>query len=119
MHELSIASAIVETAARHANGKRVALVEVKVGRLRQVVPRALEFAFELVAVGTPVEAAELRIEEVPVQVACRECGASDRADEFPLACARCGSLDVDVAAGEELYVEALELEEAEALAARR
>ena len=32
-------------------------VEVEVGRLRQVVPDALEFAFELVARETPLEGA--------------------------------------------------------------
>ena len=49
MHELSIAESIVRIADAHAAGRRVTKVEVKVGHLRQVVPSALEFAFELVA----------------------------------------------------------------------
>ena len=61
MHELSIAEAIVDVAARHAAGRRVLRVEVKVGHLRQVVPDSLCFAFGLVAQGTALDGAELAI----------------------------------------------------------
>ena len=110
MHELSIAQAIVDVAARHAGEASVARVYVQVGRLRQVVPSALAFAFELCAHGTPVEGAALELEEVPVVVTCRACGAGSRPLAFPLACADCGGLDVHVVQGEELQVESLELE---------
>jgi hydrogenase nickel incorporation protein HypA/HybF len=110
MHELSIASSIAAIAERHANGRRVARVELRVGHLRQVVPAALEFAFELVTKGTLLEGAELVLEEVAVTVRCGTCGAQSRPDGFPLACP-CGSLDVEVIGGEELQVESLELEE--------
>jgi len=111
MHELSLASAVVEVASRHAEGRRVVRVEVLVGHLRQVVPSALEFAFELVAQDTPVEGAELVLREVPAAGRCRRCAREGELPGFPLACAHCGSLDVEVVAGEELLVDALELEE--------
>jgi hydrogenase nickel incorporation protein HypA/HybF len=110
MHELSIAQAIVDVAARHAGGAQVKEVRVRVGRLRQVVPSALEFAFELCAHGTPVEGAELVLEPVAAAVRCRGCGARSEATAFPLSCAACGGLAVDVVGGEELQVESLELE---------
>ena len=109
MHELSIAEAIVAIAEEHARGRRVAKVDVKIGHLRQVVPSALTFAFELVTLGTSVDGAELEIEEVPVRVACRSCKADSRLARFPFACPSCGSVDVDVKAGDELFVDALEL----------
>jgi hydrogenase nickel incorporation protein HypA/HybF len=118
VHELSLADAVVAIARDHARGRRVAAVDVKIGRLRQVVPDALEFAFELVAAGTEVEGAELRIEHVSVRVRCARCDAESAAPEFPLACAECGGVDVEVVAGDELLVESLELEE-EPLALRR
>lgn len=111
MHELSIAAALVEVANRHAAGRRVSAVEVKVGHLRQVVPSALEFAFELVAEGTDVEGARLELVEVPAQGRCRDCTAVTTMDGFPLACGCCGGFDVEVTAGEELAVESLELDE--------
>ena len=96
MHELSIASAIVAIAERHAAGRRVIAVEVRVGHLRQVVPDSLAFAFELVAEGR-----------------CRVCATDGPLTAFPLQCAACGGLDVEVIRGEELLVDSLELEEEE------
>ncbi|MEW6636158.1 MAG: hydrogenase maturation nickel metallochaperone HypA [Actinomycetota bacterium] len=112
MHELSIAESVVSIASRQADGRRVTKVSMKVGHLRQVVPSALAFGFELVAEGTPVEGAELEMEEVPATGICRECGVESRLDGFPLQCRACGGLDLQIIAGEELLVEFLELEEA-------
>ncbi len=111
MHELSIAEALVRIVVEHAAGRRVTKVEIKVGHLRQVVPSALEFAFELTAQGTPAEGAELVVEEVAAAGRCRPCGAESVLPGFPLTCAQCGDLDVDVIRGEELLVDSLELEE--------
>lgn len=120
MHELALADAIVAIAEEHAAGRRVARVELQVGRLRQVVPDALAFSFELVAAGTAAEGAELAIEDVPARVTCRRCGRETEVDGFPLACAVCGALDVDVTDGEQFQVVALELEdEPVAVGARR
>ncbi|MFL5820320.1 MAG: hydrogenase maturation nickel metallochaperone HypA [Solirubrobacteraceae bacterium] len=111
MHELSIAESVVRIADRHAAGRAVARVELKVGRLRQVVPSALEFAFQLVAEGTAVEGAELVIEDVPAAGVCRDCGAESQLTGFPFSCTRCGGLELTVIRGEELLVDTLELEE--------
>ena len=112
MHELAIAGSIVEIAGRHANGRRVTKVYLKVGHLRQVVTSALTFGFELVAQGTPVEGAELEVEEVPAVASCEACGAESHLKEFPLRCRACGGDDLRMLQGEELFVESLELEEA-------
>ncbi len=114
MHELAIADAVVQVATERAAGRRVTRVELKVGHLRQVVPSALEFAFALVAQGTCVEGAELAMEEIPAAGRCRTCGTESELDGFPLHCARCGSWDLELLRGEELLVDALELEDEEA-----
>ena len=107
MHELSIADAIVRIACNHAGDRRIATVEIKVGHLRQVVPDSLSFAFTLVAEGTVAEGAELVMDVVPAAGVCRECGEESELPGFPLACAACGSLDVELVRGEELLVDAL------------
>jgi hydrogenase nickel incorporation protein HypA/HybF len=109
MHELSIARGVMTIVERHAAGRRVERVEMRVGHLRQVVPSALEFAFEIVAEGTVAEGAELALEQVPAAGVCRTCGAHTPLPEIPFACADCGGLDVDVTEGEELLVESLEV----------
>jgi hydrogenase nickel incorporation protein HypA/HybF len=111
MHELSIASAVMAIASRHAGTRTVRKVELRVGYLRQVVPSALEFSWQLLTDGTSMEGAELVIEEVPARGRCRECSQETEMNDFPLRCAACGGLDVECVAGEELLVEALELED--------
>jgi hydrogenase nickel incorporation protein HypA/HybF len=114
MHELSIADAVVTIAGRHAAGRKVSRVDLKVGHLRQVVPDSLMFAFELVAAGTELEGAELVIEEVPARVRCRACMAEATLHEFPAHCTACRSFDVELDGGDELLVDSLEIEEEDA-----
>jgi hydrogenase nickel incorporation protein HypA/HybF len=111
MHELSIADGVFGIVSRHANGRRVERVELRVGHLRQVVPDALEFAWQLVTKGTALDGAELLIEEVPATVRCQACGVESTLDGFPALCAACGSASVEVTGGDELLVDAMELEE--------
>ena len=111
MHELAIAESIVRIAESHADGRRVTKVYLKAGHLRQVVPSALAFSFELVAQQTAVEGAELVLEEVPATGKCRACGSESRLESFPLQCKACGGFDLKIVAGEELYVESLEIED--------
>jgi hydrogenase nickel incorporation protein HypA/HybF len=113
MHELSIARSVAQIASRHAGGRRVHRVELRVGHLRQVVPSALAYAFDVVTAGTPVAGAELVIVSVPVQVRCRGCGAETVIEAFPVRCERCGGLDVEIVAGEELLVDAIEVSDDE------
>ncbi|HKB94700.1 MAG TPA: hydrogenase maturation nickel metallochaperone HypA [Gaiellaceae bacterium] len=112
MHELSVAAAIAEVASRHAGGRTVHRVDVRVGYLRQVVPSALEFSWQMVTHETSLEGAALVLEEVPARGSCRACGHSGLLPGFPLCCSACGSLDVAITAGEELVVEAIELDAA-------
>ena len=55
--------------------------------------------------------AELAIEAVPARGICRDCGKETTMIVFPLQCSSCGGLDMEIVAGEELLVDALECEE--------
>ncbi|MDP9189552.1 MAG: hydrogenase maturation nickel metallochaperone HypA, partial [Actinomycetota bacterium] len=73
MHELSLSSAILDTILRHADGRSVTSVELRLGRLRQVVPDSLSFYLEIVSRDTPAEGAELELELVDALMRCRSC----------------------------------------------
>ena len=74
MHELSLSSAIVDTALRHCEGRRVTRVDVRVGSLRQVVPDSLAFYFEIVARDTLCDGADLELEQIAACLRCEDCG---------------------------------------------
>lgn len=116
MHELSVASAIIDTAARHAGGRRVTAVYVRAGQLRQVVPESLAFYFEHVARDTLCEGARLELELVPARLLCEACEHDWKLDEAVFRCPRCGAREVRVTSGEELEVESIEIEEGACIA---
>lgn len=117
MHELSIASRIVEIAGDRcrAAGARATAVTLRIGALSCVHEDALRFSFELVREGTPLADAELRIVAVPVSIWCGTCG---REVELPgiqrFACPACGTPSGDIRAGRELDLESIELAETDA-----
>lgn len=113
MHELSIARSVLDVALRHAAGKRLTGIELQVGELRQVVPSALSFNFDLVAEGTSAEGAVLHMEVVPAVALCKDCGSETRLTAFPLQCGNCQGLSLEVVSGEELVVQSIEVEDAE------
>jgi hydrogenase nickel incorporation protein HypA/HybF len=118
VHELSLSSAIVDTVVRHAAGRRVTMVNLRVGRLRQVIPDSLQFYFEFVARGTVCEGARLEHELIEARLRCRPC-ARQWAIEVPaFRCPTCGGSEVEVASGNEFEVESIEVEEAECIAPR-
>jgi hydrogenase nickel incorporation protein HypA/HybF len=114
VHELSVSSAIVDTAVRHAGGRRVLAVHVRLGELRQVVPDSLTFWFEFVARETVCEGARLEHEVVPARLRCNPCGTIWELEQPLFRCPSCGGSDVTVTSGEELEVESIEVEEEDA-----
>ena len=103
MHELSITQSIVEAVLDRTGDRKVTVVNLTIGRLSGVVPEAVRFCFDLVADGTPLAGAELRIEEPVGAAVCRSCAQEfELADPIPLC--RCGSADVSILRGRELSV---------------
>ena len=118
MHELSLSGAIVNTAVKHAGGRRVTVVNLRVGRLRQVVPDTLDFYFAFVANGTLCEGARLEQELIEARLRCNGCAYEWAIDLPHFRCPVCGGADVEVASGNEFEVESIEVEEDACIAQR-
>lgn len=119
MHELSLSGAIVNTVEKHAAGRPVSVVSVRVGALRQVVPDTLAFYFGFVSKGTVCEGALLEQELIPARLRCDGCEREWDIEVPVFMCPTCGTGGrVGVASGDEFEVESIEVEEAECIAQR-
>ena len=107
MHELSLATAIVDTCVERAAGNRVLRIRVEVGQLAAVLPDSLRVCFELCAQGTTAEGATLEILETPGRAECLTCGAAAILSSPEGRCACGGRLRIT--SGEELRIRDMEI----------
>lgn len=112
MHELSICGSIADIVGRHADGRKVDVIHLQVGRLRQIVPDTLLYCWGLVSAQTPLAGSRLEVESIPARVDCRGCGGSAELEQPVFRCPHCDSTEVALVAGEEFLITSLELAEA-------
>jgi hydrogenase nickel incorporation protein HypA/HybF len=115
MHEFSICERIVEAvlgelSALRPAPKRLCKARVVVGRLHQIVPDYLTFAYELLTRDTAAEGSEMELIQAPVVGKCRSCGWCGDIELPIFRCGDCGALDVELVSGKELRLEQLEVE---------
>lgn len=103
MHEVGIATSIVATVSDVVGDAPVAAVAVRVGALSGVVPHALEFAWDVVTIDTPLAGSRLEVTFVPTSVFCVTCDELVE-PELGFLCPGCGRLSGDVRAGRELEI---------------
>ncbi|MBL3593625.1 MAG: hydrogenase maturation nickel metallochaperone HypA [Synergistaceae bacterium] len=115
MHEMSLVEALMEALLeafeKHPNWLRARRVELHVGRLRQVVPEAMIFCFDVASRGTPLEGACLDLVEIPLEAFCEACGHRWGPEDLVFFCPACGSVDVETVAGMDLDIASMEVEE--------
>lgn len=111
MHELRIAeelSAMVSHHAAEAGFTVVEKVNVCIGQFVQVVPDLLEAAFRIASRDTLAAAAILDTEIIAAEMRCRRCGTEYRPEEDLHACKACGSTEIGVVHGKELFIKSIE-----------
>ena len=116
MHELSIATGIVDAALDEAQrrGVQVTAVHLRLGALSGVVRDALLFSWEVACQDTPLQGAQLIVEDVSVVVFCPRCNAPRTLISVQaFACPECHTPTMDIRQGKELEVFALEVEDEE------
>ena len=111
MHELSVTENLLEIALRYgreAGATAVTDLFVVIGELSTIVDESVQFYWDIVSEGSPAAGSTLHFRRIPGRLGCRACGHtySPRED---LPCPACGGVDIDILAGEEFYLEAIEI----------
>ena len=120
MHELSMAqgiiNAVIETAESN-NATEVTQVGIEIGRLAMINPEQLRFMLSVLVENTIVEDAEIKIEEIPIEVDCPECGfhgeapVDDKDHYAPLVeCPKCKNRRVSILNGKDCVVKNIVIE---------
>jgi hydrogenase nickel incorporation protein HypA/HybF len=109
MHELAITENILDIALKHANNQRITDIYLVIGQLSSIVDDSVQFYWDSIGQGTIAEGAKLHFKRIPTELQCRECQHRFAPIKDNYACPKCGSLKVFIVAGEEFYVEAIEV----------
>jgi hydrogenase nickel incorporation protein HypA/HybF len=113
MHELSVTESILEIALRHgetASAQRVTALYLVIGQLSSIVDDSVQFYWDIISKDTIAEGAQLRFRRVPVEMICLDCDQHFTPNRDDFACPTCGRTAVRVIAGEEFFVEAIDVE---------
>jgi hydrogenase nickel incorporation protein HypA/HybF len=81
MHELSIASGLVEKLLHFADenpDKKIVEVRLAVGELSHIAEEQLRFCYEAITAETPLEGSKLEVEKVDAMVSCPHCSYRGR-----------------------------------------
>ena len=114
MHEFSICQSIVTTVLDEYEKispapLKIEKVGIVAGRLHQIIPDSLTFAWEILTKETPAEGSRLEITFQKVECSCNKCGQTGEIEYPVFICRYCGSGDVEVTKGKELLIENMEV----------
>ena len=114
MHELSIASQVIETVITTVDQKQlghVKAVVLKIGLLTDVVPDSLAFGFDALKSETILKDTELIINTITIKGKCGSCESNFEVKEYNFCCPKCESFEVTITEGKELDIEYLEVDD--------
>jgi hydrogenase nickel incorporation protein HypA/HybF len=113
MHELSIASSILELARQHTPpGAVLRRISLRVGPMRGIEPLAMDLAWEATTQGTDAAGSKLVLELLPWRLKCPACGSEVTADDCFAVC-KCGAGPGYPVGGNELQMVSIDVDEIE------
>jgi hydrogenase nickel incorporation protein HypA/HybF len=113
MHELSVTESLLEIALRHApkdSPTRITGLHIVIGQLASIVDDSVQFYWDIIAQGTVAEGARLEFRRIPGELLCQDCNNRFLLSKTELYCPACGSQRFKVVAGEEFYLESIDVE---------
>jgi hydrogenase nickel incorporation protein HypA/HybF len=123
MHELSMAEAIVNTVldvAEKNNAEEIMEVTLEIGQLTMLNPEQLKFLLDVLSEDTLLENSEIIIEDIPVEIKCRNCeftglANTDDSDHYLtiVLCPQCEKKDLEILKGRECNVKTIKIEKSD------
>ncbi|QOP43388.1 hydrogenase maturation nickel metallochaperone HypA [Sulfurimonas sediminis] len=113
MHEYSIVQALldqIEDIADKNDAKKVTKIIVKIGVMSGIETHLLEVAFNTFKEKTIADGAEFVMNIQPLTIECEKCKKVSELEKVHYCCQECGSVDVHVIDGEEMFLMSLEME---------
>jgi hydrogenase nickel incorporation protein HypA/HybF len=107
MHELSIATNIIEFAeefAKEHQVKKLKRIELEIGQLSGIVLDSLKFALDFAVKNTVLEQAEIGITVIPGKAICNKCQTPFDIVHWSTVCPACQSMDFEILDGKEMQI---------------
>ena len=112
MHELAITQSMLDLVleqAEKAGAREIGKISMVVGQMSGVVEECVQFYFDLLSKGASAEGAILSFNTISSKARCRDCGEIFELEEFDWTCPRCQGSSLEIIAGNELFVESIEV----------
>jgi hydrogenase nickel incorporation protein HypA/HybF len=113
MHELAVTESMLKIAVHHAaqaNAVRVTALQLVIGQFSSIVDDSVQFYWDMISAGTICEGAQLHFERRPARLKCLDCDQTYTLNGELTDCPNCHSARIKVVAGEEFYLDSIEVE---------
>jgi len=114
MHELPVTESILEISLRHAtavSAKRITDIYLVIGQLASIVDDSVQFYWDIVSQNTAAEGAKLHFRRISTELVCLDCNIRYEPAPMDMSCPDCDGVNVKVVAGDDFYMESIEIED--------
>lgn len=114
MHELPVTENILDIVLRYANqagAEKVVTIYLVIGQFSSIIDNSIQFYWEIIAKDTIAEGANLEFKRIAGQFRCNNCQLAFSPRDDTYACPSCGSTKIEIIAGNEFFIEAIEIDQ--------
>ncbi len=113
MHELAVTESILAITLKHAEqaaAQKVTDIYLVIGQLSSIVDDSVQFYWDMISENTLAQGARLHFNRIAARMKCMSCGQEFEMERRLEPCPACQSYSLQVIAGEEFYVDSIEVE---------
>ncbi len=113
MHERAVTESLLEIALRHARqagANRITDLYLVIGQLSSIIDESVQFYWDIIAENSPAAGAKLHFRRIPVEIECLQCQNRFTPNDTDFSCPVCSSAKIKVIAGDEFFLEAIDVE---------